>query len=262
MSCRLAYRWANLWGRVGLIGLSPTNKDHLNDYRHVIETQVLGETNFTIFPKDGLDKKGNLSVLLRENFRAYQIECLPRALFDQSRKLRGMLRVTHVRTYPDAARSRAGASKRGWRLLLLQGCEEFMESLKNYDTEYKFPVGSGHVMIRGGNDRPKPAPREGARSQWGPRQQQQNMSRPKAGPSGPHRQQPQSQHNLQLSQKKQRHQPPHNNEQSYNQRFPDPNNISAVGRGRGHGGDSRLSPGWKTVDKRGGSGPKAPSCAK
>ena len=212
LRCKSAYRWANMWGKVGLLGLSPANKDYLNEYRGVIEDQVLGEINFTIFPKEGLEKKGNLSVLLRENFRAYQVECLPRALFDQSRKLRGQLRVTHVRTYPDSARSRAGASKRGWRLLLLQGCDEFLDSLKHYDLEYKFPVGSGHVLIRGGSGRPKPTPRDPGRSQW--RQQQSRLGpRQKNGPSGAQQQQQGPSHQRQQQgQRSQQQRDQYNNE--------------------------------------------------
>ena len=121
LRCAKAYKWGNLWGNVGLLGLCPADTTLLNEYRQVIEAQILGRTRFTIFPKDGLEKRGNLTVLLRENFREYLPECLPRAILMGSRRLKGGLKVTHVRTYPDRARSRAGASKRGWRLLMLQG---------------------------------------------------------------------------------------------------------------------------------------------
>ena len=82
MSCASAYRWANLWGRVGLLGLSPRNLDLLNQYREIIEAQILGNVRFTLFPKEGLNKRGNMSVLLRENFREYVPECRAQRLIN------------------------------------------------------------------------------------------------------------------------------------------------------------------------------------
>ena len=154
-SCWSAYRWVNMWGRVGLLGLSPSDPDKINAYRCLLESQVLGSTRFTIYPKDALEKKGNISVLLRASFRSFKPEWLPKALLRRSRGLKGSLRLTHVKTYADTDVSRAGASKKGWRLALLQGCPRFMFSLEKYPEEHRFPVGSGHVMIRGGSGREK-----------------------------------------------------------------------------------------------------------
>ena len=196
----------------------------------MIEAQKLGPIKFTIFPKEALDRRGNLSVLLRENFRAYKVECLPRAILTNTRSLKGGLKVTHWKAYPDTARSRAGASKKGWRLVLLQGCPELMESIKRFDVDYKFSVGSGHVIIRGGAGRPRTstAALRTGRSGWGP---------PASTTNPTHR------NNF--------------NNRSYDRRFPDPKNISAVGRGRGRGGmvGEGISPGWTTAGEPNDRGP-------
>ena len=153
------------------MGLSPSNMGHLKDYRDLIEAQTLRDIKFTIFPKDGLEKKGSLTVLLRENFRNLIPTCLPGMILSRSRKLRGGLRVTHVKTYAETDKSRAGASKKGWRLVYLEGCQVFLTSLQQYDQEYKFPVGCGQILIRGGAGRPKtcllytsPSPRDRQKS--------------------------------------------------------------------------------------------------
>ena len=155
LKCESAYVWANVWGKVGLLGLSPKNPDLINEYRGVLERQIKGNTRFTIFPKDALDKKGNISVLLRASFRSFKAEWLPKAIMRRTRQLKGSLRLTHVKTYADSDVSRAGASKKGWRLALLQGCTRFLISLERFGQDHLFPVGSGQILIRGGSNRPK-----------------------------------------------------------------------------------------------------------
>ena len=151
--CKKAFRWGNLWGRVGLVGLSTANMDHIIQYRKTVENQILRNTRFTLFPRGALEKKGNLTVLLREGFRTFDVTYLPKAILLRSPLLRGGLRVTHIKHYADDEYSRTGACKAGWRLVLLQGCTVFMESLKNYDQDHKFPLASGHVLLRGGPGR-------------------------------------------------------------------------------------------------------------
>ena len=144
-----------MWGQVGLVGLSTKHVPSLNAYRAVVENQTHRGSTFTLFPKEAVEKRGNVSVLLREIFRNFDVTYLPKAIMQRSRRLRGGLRVTHVKEYEDSEFSRSGACKAGWRLVLLQGCTDFMRSLEYYDQEHKFPVGSGHVLIRGGGGRPK-----------------------------------------------------------------------------------------------------------
>ena len=157
-ACFRIQKWANLWGKVGLLGLSAKNADHLEEFRRIIESLGTNDLIFTIFPREGLDKKGSVSILLRETFRSYEPTCLPEALLLRNRGLRGSLRVTHIKTYHEDDRSRGGQSKKDWRLILLQGCAEFMTSLEAYSEDAQFILGSGHIFIRGGVRRPRALP--------------------------------------------------------------------------------------------------------
>ena len=170
--CLRAYRWANLWGKVGLLGLSSSDLRDLKEYREMIENQMLGRTRFTLFPKDALERRGNLSVLLRANLRTFDLKWLPKAILLRSR-MKGGLKLTHVKYYREDDKTREGNSKKGWRLALLQGCPQFMDSLKKFDQEHRFPIGAGHIIIRGGADRPKGTVERGRGSRGGGRRQQQ-----------------------------------------------------------------------------------------
>ena len=183
LPCRRAFLWGNLWGRIGLVGLSSKDLTLVNEFRLIVENQILRTTRFTLFPREALEKKGNLTVLLREGFRTFDVAYLPKAILLRSPLLRGGLRITHIKHYGDEEYSRTGACKAGWRLVLLQGCPLFMDSLTNYEQDHKFPVASGHVLLRGGTGRPKgqnqdDRPRQeapGGRDRGRPRQQQHHQ---------------------------------------------------------------------------------------
>ena len=155
IACLRAQKWANLWGKVGLVGLSAKNPDDIRQYRNVLEQLNDPRWCYTIFPRDAIDKRGSVSVVMRETFQAFDPLCLPEVLFHQNRGLKGSLKVTHVKTYTNDETTRAGASKKGWRLVLMQGCSTFMRSLEDFDEDYKFAVSSCHIYIRGGVRRPK-----------------------------------------------------------------------------------------------------------
>ena len=177
LTCYRAHKWATMWGKVGLLGLSSANLKDMQEYREVIEDQEHNNTNFTIFPRDALEKRGNLTVLLRENLRTFNTDWLPKAILLRSR-IRGGLRLTHIKHYRPEDKTRDGVSKRGWRLALLQGCPQFMDELKKFDQDHRFPIGAGHIIIRGGSGRPKGTVERvrGSRG-GGPRQQQQHQGR-------------------------------------------------------------------------------------
>ena len=179
-----AYEWATLWGKVGLLGLSSASVEDMIEYRKVVEAQMSGPIRFTLFPKDALEKRGNLTVLLRDNLQTFDIRWLPKAILMRSR-MRGGLRLTHIKHYRPEDKTREGVSKKGWRLALMQGCPEFMEALKKFNQEHRFPVGAGHVVIRGGGGRPKGTiervrgSRGGGPRQRGRQQQDQPQQQPR-----------------------------------------------------------------------------------
>ena len=158
LPCVKARKWANLWGKVGLIGLSPKHPEDIADYRAVIEGLPTGSATFTLFPKEAVENRGSISIILRNQFRAFNYACLPASLFSLNPGLRGSLKVTHYKTYTKDDQTRGGASKEGWRLVLLQGCPEFMRSLERYDEDERFSLGAGYVYIRGGARKPRTNP--------------------------------------------------------------------------------------------------------
>ena len=155
LPCVKARKWANLWGKVGLIGLSPKHPEDIADYRTVIEGLPTGSATYTLFPKEAVENRGSISIILRNQFRAFNYACLPASLFSLNPGLRGSLKVTHYKSYAKEDQTRNGTSKEGWRLILLQGCPEFMRSLERYDEDERFSLGAGYVYIRGGARKPR-----------------------------------------------------------------------------------------------------------
>ena len=149
LECAQAFRWTSLWGRVGLVGLASRSLKDIQQFREAVEEQMSGPTKYTLFPKDALHRRGNLSVLLRENFWSFDVEWLPKAILVRSR-MKGGIRLTHIKKYTENDYTRDGVCKDGWRLVMMQGCPEFMSSLEKFDHEHRFPVGAGHIVIRGG----------------------------------------------------------------------------------------------------------------
>ena len=238
LDCDRVCLWGNMWGKVGLLGLSPKYPDLINQYRVLVEGQILGKTRFTIFPRDALEKKGTVTVLLREQFRSFKTEWLPKSILRRTRKLRGGLRLTHTKTYADTDVSRAGANKKGWRLALLQGCPRFMMSLEQFPQDHRFPVGSGHVLIRGGSNRPKgqgPGQDRG-RGRGRGLDRDGRRSGPSAAPKAPgHQQQQQGQQQQQNESR--------SNTNNYDRRFPTGGLVPVTSMGRGRGTSDWSSPG-------------------
>lgn len=174
LPCYNAHKWGNLWGKVGLVGLSAKVPRHIEDFRTVIEGLSTDTLTFTIFPRDAVENRGSISVLLRDTFKEFSPKCLPAAIFRRNKGLRGSLRATHTKTYGAEDKTRSGASKKGWRLILLQGCSEFMRSLEAYEEDEKFTLGSGYIYIRGGVRKPRSGPPRGALGRGQPRQQRNN----------------------------------------------------------------------------------------
>ena len=282
LACARAYRWGTLWGRVGLLGLASKSTDDINGFRRAVENQISGDTHFTLFPKDVIQRRGNLSVLLRDNFWSFDVDWLPRAILMRTR-MKGGLRNTHVKHYSESDYTRDGVSKAGWRLVLMQGCPELMKSLERYDHDHRFPVGAGHVIIRGGQGRPRgtiqrrergsrggtEARREGQQQQQRhnhqdrhrerSRQQHQHRTRSREGAGRSGGRDDEREHREDRRPRQQQY--PGNGRQNqeenrdYDEQFP-PWDNGRQGKGRGHGGSGGRSRGsqWnRTGSNRPGS---------
>ena len=165
--------------------------------------------------------------------------------------------MTHVKYYADTEKSRAGASKKDWRLVLLQGDATFMTSLEQFEAEHRFWVGSDRIIIRGGNRRTSQSG-PGSRGAGRQQQQQQQQARGQRQQQQQQQQQQQNQNQNQTGGLSRGHV----GNSSYNTDFPSnlPNGgrSSSDSRGGGSGqrraGVIRGAPMWGEASRtRGGS---------
>ena len=79
-SCFKVLKWTNLWGKVGQIGLSAKVGSHLEEFRDIVERDGGPDSELmcTIFPRKGLDKRGTVSILLKEMLCKYNALLLPK----------------------------------------------------------------------------------------------------------------------------------------------------------------------------------------
>jgi hypothetical protein len=145
-----ALKWASQWGEVGLVGLSTRNLELLQDYRRALATTVIDNICFTSIPRDVLEPKNVVTLLLKEVHRHFKPEYVPFAILQRNPDLRGRLRTIRVKTHGPDDKTIKGQSKAGWRTIVLEGDCEFMTSLKFLPEDRRFALGAGHVFLHGG----------------------------------------------------------------------------------------------------------------
>ena len=144
-------RWTNLWGSVGLLGLSAKKKERLEEIRDFISyADMIPGKFFTTIPKEMLLDRTRICTLFRNNLRSYDIDCFSDGIFKKNPGLKGSVGVFHVKTYEETDVTAHGESKLGWRLLRLQGDREFLKSLEQFPESHRFKLGSAVIQIRGG----------------------------------------------------------------------------------------------------------------
>ena len=143
--------WATAWGGVGLIGLDTSDRSKMHDFRSMIAGASLGGHVFNTFPRDLLLAAKELTLLLKEEMAGFQLQCVPKELFDRTSELHGTLQVTASYDYEDGEKTTLGVSKRGWRLVELVGDSIFLDALRVFSSSHYFPLGTTSVKIRGGN---------------------------------------------------------------------------------------------------------------
>ena len=145
-------RWTNPWGNVAVMGLDTSDLDTLQKFRTFFTTLRFSHHYFNTFPKDALTSSLSLSILLRSELQEFKEEYLAEALFARN-KLFGVLETLEAETYTAADTTRAGVSKNGWRNVLLEGDEAFLQSLSDFPAHYWFNIGPASVQIHGGDRR-------------------------------------------------------------------------------------------------------------
>jgi hypothetical protein len=89
-----------------------------------------------------------------EDLRTFPLDLVTKDLFYRNYGLAGKLKISHFKKFKENEKSKAGVSKKSWRLIKLVGDAEFTESIYNFRDNHKFQLGSSYVQIRGGNRRP------------------------------------------------------------------------------------------------------------
>ena len=145
-----ALKWSSPWGKIGLIGLATKNLEKLQGFRNFLAKFHIHNFDFITVPRDLLDPKNIVTILLRENHRTFRADLIPVALLQRNNILKGRLRTLRVRHYNPDEISSNGASKRGWRTVVLEGDIDFMDSLAKTEDDHKFTLGAGFIYIKGG----------------------------------------------------------------------------------------------------------------
>ena len=72
------------------------------------------------------------------------------------RDSKGSVDISHIKTYGEKDVTMFGESKKGWRLVRLDGDREFLDSLEQFPESKRFTLGSGFIQIRGGKRAAEP----------------------------------------------------------------------------------------------------------
>ena len=115
--------------------------DHLEDPTY----------QYTTFPRLGLNRTLAITIMLWQNLSEMTLAALPRNLLDRNPDLQGGLRVNRCKKFRATDMDVRGNSMEGVRLVQIDTNEEFRRSLYWFPRSYRFGLGSGRVIIRGGD---------------------------------------------------------------------------------------------------------------
>ena len=166
-----AFRYANMWGKVPVIGLYSSSLEMMNAYRHQIELYSKNDFVYQTFPRQVLNRRLALTMMLWQNLEGVETDAIAANLLDRNRRLTGGVRVAKCKTFKVSDLDTRGQSMLGARLVQLDTDETFLRSLSKFPKSYRFGLGVGTVIIRGGDRASEPPG-----STWG----QNRTSKPKS----------------------------------------------------------------------------------
>ena len=173
-----------MWGTVGIIGLSAKSIPKLKQFRDNLMNFRFQGRFFTSVLKETVSGMAGITILLRNNLRGYDLNCLARALLRDNPRLKGSIQVHQSRQYGDKDKTRQGENKAGWRLVSLTASAGFITSLEPFPDSHRFKLGSNDVQIRGGKRAPE-IPGGGRNNGGGPNRYQNHATRGRgAAPRG------------------------------------------------------------------------------
>ena len=87
---------------------------------------------------------------MKRNMRKITVDKLPEMVFDRNKKLRGTLTPIKCKSFANSDVNQNGTSRKHWRLVHLEGDQEFLDSIAQYPDDHVFKLGADGIQIRGG----------------------------------------------------------------------------------------------------------------
>ena len=136
------------WGGVGVMLLRVACPISLARWRVELTKVEYNDREYNSFPKNSLQARNNqVSMLLRDGLRYFRLEWLAVELKKRN-SLKGKITVVFSKVYGIKEKTRLGASKYGWRLVIANVDEVFLQSVKAFPPGHGFKVGASTVLIR------------------------------------------------------------------------------------------------------------------
>ena len=146
-----AYDRSGRWGAIPTLLLKSSSVPELEEFRRQLNKWSYKGQCWETFPRDVITMKADLSILLRNKMKSFQLEVLPKILFSRNRsRIAGSLRVLSHRNFPDGETSNKGESKENWRQVDLKGDDQLLRCLRFIPESSPFLLGVETVQIRGG----------------------------------------------------------------------------------------------------------------
>ena len=144
--CHGVIEWNSEWNGVGLMGLQVSDMAALECFRTVISEMRVGGLRYNSYPKDVLAQGMEVSVFLRSELKCLDLEFIPYSLFEKNDLLDGKMAVRYSRE--TSVSSTEGNNGNDGKLVVLEGDEEFLNSVAKYPPNYSFKLGSSSVKIK------------------------------------------------------------------------------------------------------------------
>ena len=97
-----ALEYNNMWGLVPILGLRIRNLSLLDRFRDQIDQFQSNHSEYTTFPKLGLDRKFAITIMLWQDLSNFKLDILPRNLLDRNPDLAGGVRISKVKTFKES----------------------------------------------------------------------------------------------------------------------------------------------------------------
>ena len=144
--CQFVLRWNSDWeGGIGLMGLCIIDVKALELYRKMITEVSVGDLVYNTYPKDVLNHGTEVSLYLRAELKALDLEFIPYSLFEKNRLLDGSVAVRYSK---EAQIRDEQPATGGGKLVILEGDQDFCKSIHNYPSNHHFRLGTSSVKLR------------------------------------------------------------------------------------------------------------------